>query len=130
PRLRATGRPGATASSSDWRCPAEPCHRGIDQVPGDADRAGQLRQRIERKPLRVRDLVVAGANLSAGVFRRKGDHERMRKRPGLAGDVLQAAYLHADFLAHFAVDAILDGLARLDESCQRTVNRLGKTPGT
>src|SRR5689334_40305 len=56
-------------------------------------------------------------------MRGERDHERMWKGPRLAREIFEAVHLDADFLAHLAVDAILDGLARLDEARERAVHR-------
>ena len=60
--------------------------------------------------------------LAAGVFGGIRDHQRMRERPRLAGEVADVADRDAYFLAHLAVDAILDRLSRLDEARERAVH--------
>src|SRR5205085_6621576 len=98
----------------------------IDQCASDAHRTGKLRQRVEREPARIDDLLVAGPNLAACVPGGVGDHQRMREGPRLARHVAQTMDLDPDFLAHFAMDAILDRFACFDESGQRAVERLRK----
>src|ERR1041384_8704309 len=44
--------------------------------------------------------------------------------PGLSRDVAQVLNLDTDFLAHFAMDAILDRFAGFDESGERAVDGL------
>ena len=51
------------------------------------------------------------------------DHQRVRERPRLAGDVAHVGDLHPDLLAHLAVHGLLHRLARLDEPGDAAVHR-------
>ena len=51
------------------------------------------------------------------------DHQRVRERPRLAGDVAHVGDRHADLLAHLAVHGLLHRLARLDEAGDAAVHR-------
>src|SRR3954469_7801818 len=46
----------------------------------------------------------------------------MRERPRLAREVADVRHAHADFLVHFAREALLERLARLDEAGERAVH--------
>src|SRR5437867_10841015 len=46
----------------------------------------------------------------------------MRERPWLAREVADVADLHPDFLGDFARQALLEGLAGLDEAGQRAIH--------
>ena len=51
------------------------------------------------------------------------DHQRVRERPRLAGDVAHVGDRHADLLAHLAVDGLLHRLAGLHEAGDAAVHR-------
>ena len=57
------------------------------------------------------------------------DHQRMRERPRLAGEVAAAADAHADFLRDFAREALLERLAGLDEAGERAVHARPESAG-
>src|SRR5690606_867744 len=61
-------------------------------------------------------------DLAARPVAHEGDHQRMRERPRLAGEVADVAYSHADLLGHLALQALLERLAGLDEAGERAVH--------
>ena len=69
----------------------------------------------------------AGRDLAAGVVGDEGDHQRMRKRPGLAGEIARIGDAHARFLQHLAREALLQRFARFDETGERAVHAGRKT---
>src|SRR5690606_28290919 len=54
----------------------------------------------------------------------------MGKRPALTGDIANIAHFQAHLLAYFPYDAVLNGLAWLDEASQGTVNTWKKARRT
>ena len=83
---------------------------------------GQWRQRVERKPVRRFDFRRVRRDVAAGVVGKEGEHQRVGKGPGLAAEIAQVGDLDADFLAHLAHGALLDGFTRLHETRQCAEN--------
>src|SRR5206468_4419921 len=100
-------RTGGAILAGTRGVPRKARHRGVDQPPGDRHARRQLRDCIEVKPSRFRDLGVVRPEIASRIFSGECDHKRVRKRPRLAREVLEPANLDADFLAHFAANAIL-----------------------
>src|SRR5262249_36542072 len=97
----------------------------IDQPASDADSSRQTRQIFnifDVEPARVLDFRAVDPNFSAGVLGEERDHERVRERPRLAGEVPHPAHAHADLLMHLPLQTLLQSLTRLDESGQSAVD--------
>src|SRR4029453_10675920 len=47
------------------------------------------------------------------------DHQRVRERPRLAGEVVDVAHRDTDLFAPFAAPGLFEGFTRLDETRQR-----------
>ena len=71
---------------------------------------------------RVDQLGLLDAQVAADPGGREADHERVRERPGLAGEVGDVGDLDADLLLELARDALLERLARLDEAREHAVH--------
>src|SRR5258708_4716710 len=91
----------------------------VDQAASDRDFARKLRQLQYVEPLCFLDFGFLRPQLAAHPLADEGDHERMRERPRLAGDVASVANPHADLFLHFARQALLERLARLGKTGQR-----------
>src|SRR5262245_55697774 len=73
----------------------------IDQPSSDADSSRQTRQIFnffDVEPARVLDFGAVDPNFSTFIVGEERDHERVRERPGLAGEVARLAHADADFL--------------------------------
>ena len=80
------------------------------------------RPRRAREPAAVLELVRVGADVVAERLAEAADHQRIGKRPGLAGMVDDAAEPDAGFLEGLAPHRVLDRLARLDEAGERRIH--------
>src|SRR5262245_2006098 len=93
---------------------------------GDAELRRNAGQRSHGEPARVLDLAGLGNDVAARPPRSEGDHETVRERPALAAVVAKVRDLYPNLFGGFALDALLDRLARLDEAGKRTVDALGE----
>src|SRR5213075_921763 len=87
----------------------------INQSASDRDSARKFRQLQYFEPLSVFDFRVLQLQLAADPVADERDHQRVRERPRLAGEVANVVYAHTDFLLHFPRQALLERLARLGE---------------
>src|SRR5688572_33386114 len=79
----------------------------VDQLAGDAEWRGNARQGVRREPSRILDLVPVDLDLARCVLGGESEHQRVRERPRLAGEVLDPADLDPDFLANLPTDSVL-----------------------
>src|SRR5439155_9586466 len=79
------------------------------------------------EPARVLDFSAVDLNFSARIVGEKRNHERMRERPGLAGEVAHLAHADSNFLIHLSLQTLLQGFPRFDETRQGAVDALRKT---
>src|SRR5438105_520965 len=98
----------------------------VDQPPGQAEGAGQLRQFLGPEPAGVDDLGVLDPDLARSVARVEADHQLARKGPGLAGEVGDRLDLDADLLLDLPGDGLLERFARFDEAGQAAVEGTAK----
>src|SRR5262252_10975491 len=99
----------------------------VNQTASDADSSRQTRQIFkifDIEPARVFDFHAVDADLSALIIREEGDHERMGKRPRLAGEVAHISHADADLLMHLPLQTLLQRLSRLHEAGQGAVDAL------
>src|SRR2546421_6714004 len=126
--LHKSPRPLITEMPNLLRCKHLPFCR-IDQAASDADSSRQPRQIFKIfhvEPLRVFDFRSVDANLSAEIVREERDHERMRERPRLTGEIPHVTYLDSDLFIYLALQALLQCFARLDKTGQGAVHILGE----
>src|SRR5688572_11126480 len=74
----------------------------IDQPARDGDSAWKFRQLQHIEPLRILDFSGLRADFTRLPVADEGDHQRIRKRPGLAREVADSRHLYADLLLDFA----------------------------
>src|SRR3954471_10224805 len=94
----------------------------IDQSASDRDSARKFRQLQYFEPLCFLDFRLLRLHFAAHPLADERDHERVRERPGLAREVADVVYAHADFLVHLALETLLERFPRLDETRQRAVH--------
>src|SRR2546429_5557902 len=126
--LHKSPRPLITEMPNLLRCKHLPFCR-IDQPASDADSSRQPRQIFKIfhvEPLRVFDFRSVDANFAAAIVREERDHERMRERPRLTGEVAHVTYPDPDLFIYLALQALLQGLTRFDETSQGAIHILGE----
>src|SRR4051794_23269611 len=99
-------------------------HPAVDDVPGDRDgrrqrlRAGARAQLLPAEPPGLLDLVVVDPQLLLGRPGHEAQHQRLRERPGLAGDVADVGDGDPDLLGDLPGHRRLGRLPRLHEPGQ------------
>ncbi len=78
----------------------------------------------------VLDLVRRADDVAGLVFGLEAQHQRMRKRPGLAREVAHVAHAQRHFLGDLAVDRLLGRFAGVHEARQRAVEAGREVVGT
>ena len=81
--------------------------RLVDQLPGDMNRLGQIREGINGKPARIFKLGAIGYHFAARPFRTERHHQRIGERPGLAAEILRIADVDANLFFHFPRQTLL-----------------------
>src|SRR5512134_1034678 len=108
--------PIATASASNppaAMAPALPARMTarqvrVDEFARDRNAGGYLGQNVPRtEPARSGDLVRIQHQFAARVLGRERNHQRVRKRPRLAGEVAQVLDGEPHLLEHLAMDRVL-----------------------
>src|SRR6185503_1940120 len=98
----------------------------VDQSASDRDFAWKFGQLQYFEPLGVLYFRFLRPHVAVHPVADERDHQRVRERPRLAGEVADVAYAHADFLLHLARQALLERLARFDEAGERAVHAGGE----
>src|SRR5712675_2717588 len=88
----------------------------IEQAASDRDFAWKFRQLQYIEPVCRLYFFRLRSQLAARPLADERDHQRMRERPRLAGEVADVVYSHADFLADLARHALLERFAWLHEA--------------
>src|SRR5262249_38236191 len=94
-----------------------------DQPPCDAEGGRpvvRVGHPVDVEPAGLSDLRLLYGDLAATVPSEEADHKLAWKRPGLTSEVADVLHLNADFLADLAGDRLLQRLAGLDESGQKS----------
>src|SRR5438270_11835587 len=98
----------------------------VDQPPGQAEGAGQLRQFLGPEPAGVDDLGVLDPDLARSVARVEADNQLARKGRGLAGEVGDRLDLDADLLLDLPGYGTLERFARFDAAAPAAVEGSAK----
>src|SRR4051794_26316452 len=99
-------------------------HPAVDDVPGDRDgrrqrlRAGARAQLLPAEPAGLLDLVVVDPQLLLGRPGDEAEHQRLRERPRLAGDVADVGDGDPDLLGDLPDHGRLGRLPGFDEAGQ------------
>src|SRR5690554_114033 len=94
----------------------------INQIAGNRTGHGQARQLMDVEPGCIFQFVSLGHNFTVKIAGMKAQHQRMRKRPALAGDITQILYPDLCFFHDFAPDTALYRLPGFRMSGQNTVH--------
>ncbi len=101
----------------------------IDQSPGDAARRWDVRQFSVVEPAGVGDLVIVDTDLAAGEGGVEAQHQGVRERPGLAGEITQVLHPDAGLFHDFPVHRLLGGFTGLHEAGQAGIEAFRETGG-
>src|SRR5690606_3118191 len=100
---------------------------GADEVVGDRAVGGDAKtflmiagdhraHLLAPEPAAILQFLAVEGNVVIERLAETADHQRVRKRPWLAGVVDHAADAYAGFLQRLATNGVLDRLARFDEA--------------
>src|SRR5258706_11447751 len=88
----------------------------INQSASDRDSAWKFRQLQYFEPPSVLDFRVLKLQIAFDPVANERDHERVRERPGLAGEITDVVFAHAAFLGHPARQELLHPLPPLGKT--------------
>ena len=109
-------RGGTLAGDSTARFHSLLAHKPVDELPGDADLARDVGQLVGGEPAGLQNLLAVHPDLALGVAGGEADHQRIRKRPGLAAKIADILDLDAGLFPHLPGHRFFQGLALVRKS--------------
>ena len=91
------------------------CFEIFNDPPRDASDGRNFRQMIRMEPSERFELRSVRMSFTGNVICVKSEHERVRERPALAGEVADIADGYAGFLHNFACNGFLDIFSGFNE---------------